>query len=105
MHSFPQYPAPKSPTRFPEDAMPVVQHRPRYLSLPSSHSMNLGYDPARLVREVDAILVVECDVPWIPSQVVPTEGCKVMECGLDPLFTRTPIRGFPCDIAITGGAA
>jgi acetolactate synthase-1/2/3 large subunit len=49
--------------------------------------------------------VIECDVPWIPSQVAPTEGCKVMECGLDPLFTRTPIRGFPCDIAITGGAA
>src|SRR5437899_804461 len=86
-------------------AMPVVQHRPRYLSLPSSHPMNLGYDPTRLVREVDAILVIECDVPWIPSQVAPTEGCKVMECGLDPLFTRTPMRGFPCDIAITGDAA
>src|SRR6185295_15219295 len=26
-------------------AIPVVQHRPRYLSLASSHPMNLGYDP------------------------------------------------------------
>src|SRR4051812_41561902 len=26
-------------------AIPVVQHRPRYLSLASSHPMNLGFDP------------------------------------------------------------
>src|SRR6266699_804661 len=48
-------------------AIPVVQHRPRYLSLPSSHPMNLGFDPARLVQNADAILVLERDVPWIPS--------------------------------------
>jgi len=28
-------------------AIPVVQHRPRYFSLPSSHPMNLGFDPSR----------------------------------------------------------
>jgi acetolactate synthase-1/2/3 large subunit len=83
-------------------AIPVVQHRPRYLSLASSHSMHLGYDPAPLVQKADAILVIESDVPWIPSQAAPGRGCKVVHCGLDPLFTRIPIRGFPCDIAITG---
>src|ERR1700674_3509061 len=30
-------------------AIPVVQHRPRYLSLPSSHAMNLGLNTAPLV--------------------------------------------------------
>jgi acetolactate synthase-1/2/3 large subunit len=82
-------------------AIPVVQHRPRYLSLPSSHPMNLGFDPARLVPKADAILVIESDVPWIPSQVAPGVDCKVVHSGLDPLFTRYPIRGFPCDVAIT----
>jgi acetolactate synthase-1/2/3 large subunit len=85
-------------------AVPVVQHRPRYLSLTSSHPMNLGFNPARLVPQADAILVIESDVPWIPSQVVVNEDCKVIQCGLDPLFTRYPIRGFPCDVAITGSA-
>src|SRR5262249_20978120 len=85
-------------------AIPVVQHRPRYLSLPSSHPMNLGFDPARLLQKADAILVIESDVPWIPSQAVPAPDCKVIQCGLDPLYTRYPIRGFPCDMAITGGA-
>jgi acetolactate synthase-1/2/3 large subunit len=84
-------------------AIPVVQHRPRYLSLPSSHAMSLGFDPARLVPKADVILVIESDVPWIPSQVAPGAGCKVVHCGFDPLFTRYPIRGFPCDLAITGG--
>jgi acetolactate synthase I/II/III large subunit len=83
-------------------AIPVVQHRPRYLSLPTSHPMNLGFNPARMVQKADAILVIESDVPWIPSQVAPPENCKVIQCGLDPLFTRYPIRGFPCDVAITG---
>jgi acetolactate synthase-1/2/3 large subunit len=86
-------------------AIPVVQHRPRYFSLPSSHPMNLGFDPARYVQEADAIVVIECDVPWLPSRVMPKQGCKVIHCGIDPLFTHIPIRGFPCDIAITGGTA
>jgi acetolactate synthase-1/2/3 large subunit len=83
-------------------AIPVVQHRPRYLSLPSSHPMNLGFDPARLVPAADVIVVLEADVPWIPSRVAPRADCKVIQCGLDPLFARYPIRGFPCDLAITG---
>ena len=86
-------------------AIPVVQHRPRYFSVPSSHPMNLGFDPARLVPRADAILVLECDVPWIPSRVEPAPDCKVIQCGLDPLFARYPVRGFPCDVAIAAGTA
>jgi acetolactate synthase-1/2/3 large subunit len=86
-------------------AIPVVQHRPRYFSLPSSHPMNLGFDPSRLVPKADAILIIESDVPWIASRVAPAADCKVIHCGLDPLFARYPIRGFPCDVAITASAA
>jgi acetolactate synthase-1/2/3 large subunit len=90
-------------TRFVERfAIPVVQHRPRYLALPSSHPMNLGFDPARLVPTADLIVVLEADVPWIPTRAAPGADCKVIQCGLDPLFARYPIRGFPCDLAITG---
>ena len=81
-------------------AIPVVQHRPRYFSLPSSHPINLGFDPTRLLQQADAIMVIECDVPWIPSRTTPQAGCKVVHCGLDPLFIGIPIRGFPCDVAI-----
>ena len=90
-------------TRFVERfAIPVVQHRPRYLSLPSSHPMNLGFDPTGPIQKADVIVVLEADVPWIPSRAAPGPDCKVIQCGLDPLFARYPIRGFPCDLAITG---
>jgi acetolactate synthase-1/2/3 large subunit len=85
-------------------AIPLVQHRPRYLSLPSSHPMNLGFDPAELVQKADVIVVLEADVPWIPTRTGPAHNCKVIHCGLDPLFARYPIRGFPCDLAITGSS-
>jgi acetolactate synthase-1/2/3 large subunit len=83
-------------------AIPLAQFRPRYLSLPSSHPMNLGYAPGRLVPNVDAILVIECDVPWIPRLASPGRDCTIIHCGLDPLFSRYPIRNFPGDITITG---
>ena len=86
-------------------AVPVAQMAPRYLSLPSSHAMNLGYDTARLVGDCDVILVLESDVPWIPAHACPVPACKVIQCGYDPLHTRIPIRGFPCDVGITGGVA
>ena len=83
-------------------AIPVVEHRQRHLSLSAEHPCHLGYDPTPFVKEADAILVVEMDVPWVPSRVSPPADCRVIHVGVDPLYTRYPIRGFPCDVAITG---
>ncbi|HYM72845.1 MAG TPA: thiamine pyrophosphate-requiring protein [Stellaceae bacterium] len=83
-------------------AIPVVEHRQRHLSLPADHPCHLGYEPTPFVKEADAILVVESDVPWVPSRVSPPAACRVVHIGVDPLFGRYPIRGFPCDVAIAG---
>ena len=86
-------------------AIPVVQHRPRHLCLTADHPCHLGYDAGPWLDDADAILVLECDVPWIPSLKAPRPECKVVHLGVDPLFSRYPIRGFPCDLAVTGAAA
>jgi acetolactate synthase-1/2/3 large subunit len=86
-------------------AIPVVQHRPRHLCLSADHPCHLGYDAAPYLDDADAILVLECDVPWIPSLKAPRPECRVVHLGVDPLFSRYPIRGFPCDLAVTGMAA
>src|SRR3954447_18019733 len=83
-------------------AIPVVEHRQRHLSLPADHPCHLGYNPAEMVDGADAILVIDCDVPWTPSREAPPADCKVVHIGVDPLFSRYPIRGFTCDVAITG---
>jgi len=86
-------------------AVPVLQQHPRYLSLPSAHPMNLGYDASSLLGEADLIIAIESDVPWVPARGTPNAHCKVIHCALDPLYRHIPIRGFRCDLAITGGAA
>jgi acetolactate synthase I/II/III large subunit len=85
-------------------AIPVIEHRQRHLSLSAEHPCHLGYDPTPFVKEADAILVIEMDVPWVPSRVSPPADCRVIHIGVDPLCARYPIRGFPCDVAITGAA-
>ena len=86
-------------------AIPVVQYRPRYLCLPSAHEMHCGFDPAQLIGAADLVLVLDCDVPWIPDQAAPAASCKVVHLGVDPLFSRYPLRGFRSDLAITGDTA
>lgn len=88
-----------------EFAIGVVEHRPRHLSLAADHPSHLGYVAAPYLDAADAILVLECDVPWIPSLKAPKPGCRVIQLGLDPLFARYPIRGFPCDLAVTAAPA
>jgi acetolactate synthase-1/2/3 large subunit len=84
-------------------AVPVVQHVPRCMSLPSSHPMYAGHDPIPLMKEADLVIVIESIVPWIPSVGGPRAGARVVHIGTDPLFQGIPIRGFECDLGITSG--
>jgi acetolactate synthase-1/2/3 large subunit len=83
-------------------AIPVVEHRQRHLSLPADHPCHLGYNPAALLDDADAIIVIDCDVPWTPSRKAPRADCPVVHIAVDPLYSRYPVRGFRCDVAITG---
>ncbi|MEE9194533.1 MAG: thiamine pyrophosphate-requiring protein [Alphaproteobacteria bacterium] len=82
-------------------AIPVAQFRPRYVCLPTDHPMHVGYEPKPLLEDADVILVLEADVPWIPDLHKLNPEAKVIHAGNDPLFGNIPIRGFPCDLAIT----
>jgi acetolactate synthase-1/2/3 large subunit len=85
-------------------AIPVIEHRQRHLNLPADHPCHLGYNPGALLAEADAILVLECDVPWTPHRQAPSPDCQVIHIGVDPLYSRYPIRGFAADVAVTGAA-
>ena len=86
-------------------AVPVVHYRPRHLAISTEHPMHCGWDPHMLLREADVVLVVECDVPWIPKEGQPKAHAKVIHIGPDPLFASYPLRGFRADIALTGAVA
>jgi acetolactate synthase-1/2/3 large subunit len=82
--------------------IPVIQHRSRYMPFPSNHPLHLGFEPAGLVEQADVILVLDSDVPWIPKLSPLRPHCRVIHAGPDPLFGAIPIRGFRCDLALTG---
>ena len=87
-------------------AIPVIEFRPITNSLANDHPMLVGFQPTPHLQEADVILNIESDVPWIPTvHGHPAEDCKIIHLGVDPLYSRLPIRSFPCDVAVTGAPA
>jgi len=85
-------------------AIPVVCPAGLYMNFPSNHPLHLGYVAEPLVREADVILVIDADVPWFPALGKPKDGTTVIQMGIDPFFSRYPVRGYPCDIPIVAEA-
>lgn len=91
---------------FAEDwAVPVVEFWPVRNALASTHHMHAGYQVEPWLSEADVILVLDALVPWVPARQAPPAGCKVIQAGPDPLFTRTPLRGFPAELSLAGETA
>jgi acetolactate synthase-1/2/3 large subunit len=86
-------------------AIPVIQYRNRYMSIPSNHTMNLGYELSPLLDNADVILAIDVPVPWLPAYDKVREDAKVIHMGADPLHGYVPVRGHPCDIALACSTA
>lgn len=85
-------------------AIPVVQSVPSELNLPTDHPMHLGYDPGALLPRADAIMVLDCSVPWIPKIVSPKPDAKIIHLSADPLVAGVPFRDFESDRFIAGSS-
>ena len=86
-------------------AIPVIQYRNRYMSIPSNHPMNLGYELSPLLENAGVILAVDVPVPWLPAYDKVRDDAKVIHMGPDPLHGYVPVRGHPCDIALACATA
>ncbi|RXZ36794.1 thiamine pyrophosphate-requiring protein [Oxalobacteraceae bacterium CAVE-383] len=79
-------------------AIPVVEERPIQMNFPASHPLHLGYLAAPHIAAADVIVVVDCDVPWMPSSKdVPNPDCKVFYIDVDPLKDTIPLWYMPSD--------
>jgi acetolactate synthase-1/2/3 large subunit len=94
-------PAVKALVEFAESfAIPVVTPAGMYMNFPSLHPLHLGYVSEALVKDADVILVIDADVPWFPATGKPADSATIIHLGLDPFFSRYPVRGYSCDIPI-----
>jgi acetolactate synthase-1/2/3 large subunit len=81
-------------------AIPVVEFNRCYMCFPTTHPMHLGFSPDALLKTADVVLVVDSDVPWYPTVTNPPQDGKVIQMGIDPLYSQYPVRSFPCDLSI-----
>ncbi len=87
----------------------VVEGDPIYMNFSHRHDLHLGYNQSGTTNpslaEADAILVVEADVPWYPALQKPAAGASIIHLGVDPFFSRYPMRSYPCDVPIAATPA
>src|SRR5207247_643978 len=87
----------------------VVEADPIYMNFSHRHDLHLGYNQSGTtnpsVGEADAILVIEADVPWYPALAKPAPGGTIRHLGVDPFFSRYPMRSYPCDVPIAATPA
>ena len=79
----------------------VGEIKPRHVNFPSSHELHAGFEQRDFFQAADALLFLECDVPWLPAGPRPAEGAFICHAGTDPLFERYPLRSFRSDLTIT----
>ncbi|KAF1957633.1 thiamine diphosphate-binding protein [Byssothecium circinans] len=87
-------------TNFEIDTILDVHRNPEKssdVSFPFSHrafvGYSLGFDDC--TRDADVILLLDCDVPWIPSRSPPSKDAKIYHIDLDPLKQQISVSFFP----------
>lgn len=85
-------------------ALPVVEWRNR-VNFPSDHPLHQGYDPSDLLERADLVLVLDHDVPYIPTVARPAPGATIIQIDLDPIKERIPLWSFPVDLPVRADTA
>lgn len=67
------------------------------MCFPFSHMASEGFRLAthECTRDADVILLLDCDVPWIPSRNPPPEEARIYHIDSDPLKQQMPVHFFP----------
>lgn len=67
------------------------------MCFPADHRASLGlrHGADDSIKSADFILVVDCDVPWIPSQCKPRADAKIIHIDIDPLKQQMPVFYIP----------
>lgn len=63
------------------------------MCFPADHPGWLGmrFPGHDLVGTSDLILVIDCDVPWVPTQFKPSASAKIIHIDVDPLKQQMPV--------------
>jgi acetolactate synthase-1/2/3 large subunit len=71
------------------------------LNVPLSHPL-FRWDVASEVREADTLLLLDCQVPWIPKATQPAPTARIAQIDIDPIKASIPLWGFPVTLPLVG---
>ena len=83
----------------------IVSHYPVYLNCPTDSPAFAGYEPGALLKECDLGLLLDVDVPWVPTTHPHREDTFFIHVDVDAAKRDLPIWNFPGDIRVQGDCA
>ena len=74
----------------------VLESVPNYMNFPADHACYTGQQGNEKMQnvalaEADFVMVMDCDVPWIPLFNRPSDTAKIVHIDVDPIKERTPM--------------
>jgi acetolactate synthase-1/2/3 large subunit len=80
----------------------VVEFNPLYVNLPHDSPCHGGFTPAKTLAEADVGLMVDVDVPWIPSDMPDNPATWWAQIDIDSEKRNFPIWTFPGNLRLNG---
>jgi acetolactate synthase-1/2/3 large subunit len=80
----------------------VIEFNPLYVSLPHDSPCHGGFTPARALAEADVGLLVDVDVPWIPSDMPDNPATWWVHIDIDAEKRNFPMWTFPGNLRLPG---
>ena len=78
---------------------------PARMNFPTTHSLCGGSDPNPYLKDADVLLLIDCDVPYVPAQAKPRPEARIIHISLDPVKQDLPMWVFPADILIAADSS
>jgi acetolactate synthase I/II/III large subunit len=83
----------------------VFEFNPVYLNIPRDSPCFAGYDPKAAIAEADVGLLLDVDVPWLPTYVPDNDALRWMQIDVDAIKKDFPMWGFPTDLRLQADCA
>lgn len=82
----------------------VESQQPGYINFPRDHDLHGGFAPGPYLATTDAVLLLDCIVPWYPPSASQPKDATVISISDDPLRERAPYFGISSDLTLVGDA-
>ncbi|MFC1957506.1 thiamine pyrophosphate-requiring protein [Chloroflexota bacterium] len=70
------------------------------MNFPTTHPLCAGSDPNPYLKDADVLLLIDCDIPYVPAQARPKPDAEIIHISIDPVKQDMPLWVFPADVLI-----